>query len=281
MHVIDKLVGLRPFADDGLAITFLPAACDSAREVELFRSLRDVAELLDKTPAIQRLVIDCQHLRNIPDEARGAVVKLLLQFDKREGAVICAAQDSALEPFALMRLAKFFTRADSLSLPPAQRELIEICDEMTASLDVQRLTEERMSQAAAEQIAPPRSVLCNGNLIFYAVQGNTAEVRLNADILKLDEEAAIASRFKEAVTNVSESEPEVERILLNLRGLEFMGADSIGALISIHNAGKSGRGARLALANIEAPLAEKLAMCRLDHLFTIFPHAEDGLTASW
>lgn len=279
--MVDKLIGLRAFGDDGMSITLLPSASDWRREGEVFTTLRDIANRIDSNPHIRKLVIDCQHITHIPEEARGAIVRLLMLFHERQGTVLCSASDSVTAPFAMMRMTEFFRQAESLNLPRATAGISEACDEIAGQIDVQRLEEEQLQHCEGRRAYEPRSIQCNGNLVFYSIEGNTALVQLNADVLSLDEEAGIAARFREAVSTVADAEPVVERVVLNLRGLEFIGAEPIGALISMHNAGKQGKGARLALSNLEPPVAEKLTLTRLDRLFTIFSEAVEALQASW
>ena len=281
MSVIDAAVGVRSFGDDGLAITLLSAASEPRHERDAFCALRDIADKLETVPEFRTLVIDAHRVPIIPEEVRGGLLRLFLQFDKRDGTILCAAPDTALAAFERMKLEKLFSQTENLTLLPATANAVAICDDLVAGLDGERLEREQIERAEAFHRRKAPELQCNGNVVFYRLHATTAEVSLNPEILCLDEDSAIAARFRELVSNIAQSEPELERLLLNLRGLEFMGADSIGALITLHNAGKSGKGVRFAVCNLEPALVEKFSNTRLDRFLKVFSSAEAGLLGQW
>ncbi|MBN8550817.1 MAG: STAS domain-containing protein [Deltaproteobacteria bacterium] len=272
---------LCPIGADTLAIRFLPAAEDRANEAELARSLRELSHELAGAPAIRKLIVDCQNVSGIPDEARGGVISLCLLFNKRDGLTFCQLPDSTMQAFTCMRLHQTFSTAERYSGPLPTEALVSDCRAIVARIEEQRFEEACLQLSRDSRLKSPPAVLCNGNLVFYSIQAETVSVSLNPEILNLEEDASIGQRLREVISNIAEAEPNAQRILLSLRGLEFMGADPLAALISLHNAGKSGASARLALCSLEPTVAEKFQLTRLNRFFTIFSDPQTALAAAW
>ncbi|MBN8550877.1 MAG: STAS domain-containing protein [Deltaproteobacteria bacterium] len=272
---------LRPFGADSLAIKLLPAADDRANEAELAQSFRDLLCELERTPRIRSLILDCENVSSIPDEARGGVISLCLLFRKRDGLTFCQLPDTTMQAFTCMKLNKIFSTAERCSGALPTEALVKDCRDMVERIGERRFEEACLQRSRDSQLKAPPAVLCNGNLVFYSIHEETVTVSLNPEILSLEEDISIGQRLREVISNIAEAEPNAQRIVLSLRGLEFMGADPLGALISLHNAGKSGASARLALCSLEPTVAEKFQLTRMNRFFTIFPDPESALVAAW
>lgn len=281
--VFSGLVAIQPFDHDGIAVRLGPEAGNQINEFEVANILRTISAHLKDQPEFRRLVVDVSELNRIPDEARGPIISLLVQFKKRDGVSICCNSNSVVEPFRYMRLTDYFLPAGMLQLPACGEQLGQAANRLGAEISATLFREARIqARSWARQAASydQHQINCNGNLLYYRIENGTAIIQLNPEILSLREDSSIAERFRDAAQGIADSDPDITRVLFNLRGLEFLGADSMGVFITLHHRGKQ-NWPTIAVCGLEGSVAEKFRITRLDRLIPTFPTEADAMSARW
>lgn len=277
-HCFDAFMTVRPFGEDGVSILVKPEADRSSHAFLFPGLLHDLVSELSQLHAVHRVVVDVTDIPIFPDNARGSLVKLMLEFSKREGVVLCGASDLYIETLETMGLGEKFARADVVRLPAPTQQITTALESALDAVD----NREFARTAAFDTIdRMPVELKYNGQLLKYRIEGETAVLSLNPEILTLSKEREIAQKLADSVRALTSAAPEAQRVLLNLRGLAFMGATPMGALLSLYREGKSGSGKPFAVCCLGEAVTEKFAQTQLDRLIPTFTSEAEAIQARW
>lgn len=276
-----ELVSLRALESNTIGITLMPNAANADMELETSRLLSRVLDYTFQPGHFSRLLIDFSCVSKLPDEARGPVVGLIIAFSKRNGAIICGACRDILQIFETMQLNKLYSHCDSIKLSGPSRESGRALVELERKVKSAELDDLEMRRADSRRNVTIRELAFNGNMLTGTVVDDMAFVRLNSEITKLSEDAGVAERVQESLEAIYHCDPQVSRILVDLNGLQHLGATSIGVLISLYKNALEGHGPRIALCGAEPEVANVFKTMQLDKLLKIFSTSDEALAANW
>ena len=276
---LERLALVRPFAPNGVALSLKPEAADPSRELQLASLLRDVSDALKESSAPRRLVIDLSQVSGLLDEARGPLVSMLVCFRGRDGVTITGASPNIQKIFRQLGLHSFFSSNELVQLAPPGQVEKDLLDELITTIDIKRAQGELRNESCAS--APKREPGYNGNLVVYRLAGDTAILQVNADVIRIAEQSKLSSDLKSVISDIVDSEPDCRRLLFDLSGLEFIGADTIATFINLRQGGHRGAGPEFALSSPSVAIAEKLRIARLDKYIRVFETAGDAFHQPW
>lgn len=86
-------------------------------------------------------------------------------------------------------------------------------------------------------------------------------------------DAAVAIQFKDSMREAVA--PGVDRLVLDLREVEFIDSSGLGAIVAVMKEHSSS--VRLDLASLQPSVEKVFSLTRMDTIFKIFPTAEDAV----